>query len=331
MKTNHFLLGLMAGFSLLACEPVSSEKEGFTTTYEAPFPNETVSEPTIFHPGTVSTLIDKFNTSFSPDGNTIYFTATSQKLGITGIAFQHFENGNFQQPEFVPFVSHDIPVADVHISPDGKRMLYATFKDYEGKPEGFNFNLWVSEFDGNQWQEPKPLGAPFQSQGNEFYPIMVDDGSIYFNSDRTGNSDLYCSRLVNGEYQEPQPLPSNINTPEREADAFFARDESYVIFVRVDAEDGFGNSDLYISFNNGDGSWTDPKNMGERVNSSGIDGSPYVTPDGKFLIFTTSRQAEGLKERAMANYDAFAEAATGPDNGSLNHYYFSFNPDDFRD
>ena len=286
--------------------------------------------PVVFYPNVVSTAIDKFNTSFSPDGKTIYYTATSQKLGITGIAYQKFINGTFSKPEFVPFVSHDIATADVQISPEGNRLLFTTFKAYEGKPEGFNFNLWQSTLKEGVWQEPTPIGGPIASTANEFYPVLTANGSLYFNSDITGNSDLYYAKFENGSYETPIPLPKNINSPNKEADAFIAQDESFLIFVRVDEPDGFGNSDLYISFNKGENKWTNPVNMGETINSDQIDGSPYVTPNGKYLIFTSGRIVPKIKEEAMGSYSNFKSTITSSDNGSLNFFIVRLHLDDYR-
>ncbi len=316
--------------SFLACFHATQGQESMK--YDHPYKADTIiHNPTKFFPEVVSTQVDKFNTSFSPDGKTIYYSATSQKLGVTGIAFQKFENGNYKKPEFLPFSSVDIPITDVHISPDGKMMYFSTFKDYEGKPEGFNFNIWTSKLKNGQWQTPTPLGPPIASSGNEFYPIQTNDGTIYFNSDKSGNSDIYCSKFENGEYQEPVRLPDNINSARREADAFIARDESYLIFVRVDEPDGFGNSDLYISFRKVESEWTDPINMGEEVNSDQVDGSPYVTPDGQYLIFTSGRKSEGVRERAMKSYEDFHSIVSSSDNGSLNFYIVNLDLDKYRD
>lgn len=289
-----------------------------------------VHKPLKFYPEVVSTSIDKFNTSFSPDGNTIYYTATSQKLGITGIAYQKFENGIFSPPQFVPFVSADIPMTDVQISPDGNLMLFSTFKDYEGKPEGFNFNIWTSEFKNGKWQQPTPLGSPIASSGNEFYPVMTNNKNIYYTSDQGGNSDIFFSRFQDGQYQEPIKLPDNINSEKREADAYVARDESYIIFVRVDEPDGYGNSDLYISFREGEIKWSDPVNMGQDINSKQIDGSPYITPDGNYLIFTSGRMSENIKDRAIESYKDFRTFISSSENGSLNFYIVNLNLDKYR-
>ena len=120
---------------------------------------------------------------------------------------------------------------------------------------------------------------------------MTNNNTIYFTSDRGGNSDIYLSRFHEGQYLEPLKLPDNINSNKSEADAFVAGDESFIIFVRVDEPDGYGNSDLYISFKENEMEWSDPINMGEDINSKMIDGSPYVTPDGKYLIFTSGRMS----------------------------------------
>ncbi len=315
-------LSLIAFVGFFSC---ADQEGGFkgknTKTFGHPYRADSMLlRPTKFRPEIVSTKLDKYNTSFSPDGNTIYYAVTSQKLGITGIAFQKFENGRFSRPEFVPFVSADSPMTDVQISPNGNMMLFSTFMDYEGKPEGFNFNIWTSELKNGEWQQPIPIGFPISSTGNEFYPVMINDGSIYFCSDKEGNSDIYKSRLENGTYQPPIRLPDNINSEGREADAFVSRDESYIIFVRVDEPDGFGNSDLYISFRINENEWTDPVNMGEEVNSHYIDGSPYVTPDENYLIFTSNRVPEGIKKRAIKSYGDFEAISSSSENGSLNFY-----------
>tara|TARA_R110001592_G_scaffold207944_8_gene458926 strand:+ start:2765 stop:3772 length:1008 start_codon:yes stop_codon:yes gene_type:complete len=329
---NRILTLLISSLVALSCyNKKELNKEQEIKTINHPYKTDAIIHtPIKFQPEIISTKIDKFNTSFSPDGNTIYYTVTSQKLGVTGIAFQKFKDGNFSEPEFVPFVSADIPIADVQISPDGKLMLFSTFKDYQEKPEGFNFNIWVSEFKNDNWQEPQPIGFPIASKGNEFYPVMTNNKTIYFNSDRSGNSDIYFSRFQNGKYDDPIRLPDNINSQRREADAFVAKDESFMIFVRVDEKDGFGNSDLYISFRETETKWSDPINMGEDVNSDQIDGSPYVTPDGNYLIFTSGRIVEGVKEKAAKSYKDFISIYSSSDNGSLNFYIMSLDLDKYR-
>ncbi|WP_299525772.1 hypothetical protein [Winogradskyella sp.] len=327
---NRFIAFLLI-ISLACSDKKEASKKRHLETLSHPYKIDSIlHKPIKFHPEVVSTHVDKFNTSFSPDGQTIYYTVTAQKLGVTGIAFQKFEKATFGSPEFVPFVSSDIPVTDVQISPDGNLMLFSSFKDYEGKPEGFNFNIWTSELKNGQWQEPKPLGFPVSSSGNEFYPVMTNNKNLYFSSDKEGNSDIYLSRFLDGEYQEPVRLPDNINSKKREADAFVANDESFMIFVRVDEPEGYGKSDLYISFKKNQTEWSDPINMGKDVNSNEIDGSPYVTSDKAYLIFTSGRITKGIKKSAAKSYKNFISTISSSKNGSLNFYIMNLDLDKYR-
>ncbi len=76
-----------------------------------------------------------------------------------------------------------------------------------------------------------------------------------------------------------------MNTEFSEHDPFVAPDESYLIFTST-RPGGFGREDLYIGYKKVDGSWTEPKNMGKTINSSGVDFCPMLSPDGKYLFFT---------------------------------------------
>jgi hypothetical protein len=75
-----------------------------------------------------------------------------------------------------------------------------------------------------------------------------------------------------------------INSELREFCPFVARDESYLMFARTVPEER-GRSDLFNSFRDADGTWTEPVNMGDTVNSLHNETSPVVTPDGRYLFF----------------------------------------------
>jgi len=96
------------------------------------------------------------------------------------------------------------------------------------------------------------------------------------------------TELINGRWTKPAPLPLNLNTEYSEFDLQIAPDESYIVFVsnRPGWHDVMGNhNDLYVSFRRMDGSWTEPKNLGEEVNTVG-GVALTLTYDGKYLLFT---------------------------------------------
>lgn len=133
------------------------------------------------------------------------------------------------------------------------------------------------------WSEIKKLGTPFDS-----LPIMrltASSKATYFfdefKEDFTG--DIRYSRLINGKYEEPKLLGKKINTG-KSFHPFIAPDESYLLFDSK-REGGYGDSDIYISFLQQNGSWGKPINLGDKINTKAWEASASVTPDGKYLFF----------------------------------------------
>ncbi len=94
--------------------------------------------------------------------------------------------------------------------------------------------------------------------------------------------------MINGKHTTVENLGAPVNTKYDELDPFIASDESYLIFCSKTL-DGYGGFDLYITFQKSDGRWTEPVNMGEGINSSAYDWVPYVTADGKYFFFNSTR------------------------------------------
>lgn len=134
------------------------------------------------------------------------------------------------------------------------------------------------------WSAMKSLGAAFEE-----IPIMrltaSSKGTLVFDeATRDGNGMLRYSRLVNGKREAPKAFDKEINTGKWTAHPLIAPDESYLIWD-TELEEGYGDSDMYISFKQEDGSWGKAINFGNTINTDGEDGGGYVTPDGKFLSY----------------------------------------------
>jgi len=138
------------------------------------------------------------------------------------------------------------------------------------------------------WSEPQRLPYPINTDDyHDANPCFTRDGMLYYTSQRVGGfgrSDLYRSALIDGEYREVENLGSVINTEFSEFDLQIAPDESYIVFVS-DRPGGYEGVDLYVSFRKKDGSWTEPKNLGEEVNTVG-GVALTLTSDSKYLLFT---------------------------------------------
>jgi len=103
--------------------------------------------------------------------------------------------------------------------------------------------------------------------------------------------DIYQVRNINGVYSAPERLDDNINSSYMDLSAFIDPEENYIIFAS-DRPGGYGGTDLYISSKDTDGSWKGAINMGEPVNSSAGEDSPFVSADGLYLFFNSDRHQQ---------------------------------------
>ena len=183
-----------------------------------------------------------------------------------------------------------------------QRILFASTLPLSGEMESGGFRLWqVTRVDGG-WSAPEPLRIADEPAGGKGYPSLAADGTLYFSSmpEGTRNSDIYRAAPAGEGYATPEKLPPPVNTDRFEGDAYVDRQERFVIFAAFHREGGLGESDLHISFRCG-AEWSEPANPGPDVNSAGFDGSPWVTPDDRFLLFTSSRPTDESGEPDFFN------------------------------
>jgi hypothetical protein len=161
-------------------------------------------------------------------------------------------------------------------------------------------NIWISERQsGDKWGEPY-LVQGLEGQGWDGHARLLDDGSIFFASDRAGGAgmvDLYQATRENGGWRiENMDV---LNSGVSESDFYIPPDGSYIIFTRYDPQTD--DLDLYMS-EYAEAQWSPPKPI-TVVNTRDWQLSPVVTPDGKYLIYMDGRDG-GLRTAAMSEIRA---------------------------
>lgn len=248
--------------------------------------------PIKFEVGNITTSGIEYGGSLSLLKEEIYYTKASSDFSTRNILVSKFNKDSFGSPKEVEFGGVIFNNAsDVRISENGNTVYFKMRGNILNDSVRRDGNIWKSKRVGGVWQQAEMLPKQINSKLDEFYPAITNSKNLYFSRELKDTSyDIYVSRYENGLYQEAERLPSYINTNLLESDAYIAPDESYMIFVRMYADDGLGVSDLYISFKEND-VWSQPKNM-TSLNSPGVDGSPFVTSDGKYLFFTSTRDSD---------------------------------------
>ncbi len=247
------------------------------------------SIPTLFAPGVISTCKEHSAALFTPDGEELYFG----RMFPAAIYFMKQVDGEWTIPRVVSFSGEFIDLYP-HLSPDGERIVFSSNRPVRegGAPlAGPRLHLWMVERAETGWSEPRHLGPVVNSGVRQGSSAVTRDGTLYFNrrdSSHPGNStDIFRSRPTDGEYMTVENVGHVINSNSPDHSPYVAPDESYIIFSSF--RGGYGKSDLFISFKRSDGLWSQPRNMGARINSPAKEEYPHVTPDGRYLFFNSNR------------------------------------------
>lgn len=236
--------------------------------------------------------------TISQDGNEAYITVQNPTEERRTICRLNRTNGVWSSPIPASFsgIHKDI---EPYFSPNNLRLYFASNRPNKFEKENYDIYYVERIHKDSTWSEPINVGLPVNTASNEFYPAITISGNLYFTCVKPhnkGKDDIYFSQWTNGSYSEPLALDSTINTPGYEFNSFVAPDESYLIFSGYNRSDGLGSGDMYISFRSQNGTWTEAKNIGKKINSKYMDYCPFVDQKNQVLYFTSRRNAEQKEE-----------------------------------
>ncbi len=284
----------------------------------------------LFAPGIISSGMADRDIAISPDLKEIYYSVLEKPH--YSIVFMRKEGDAWTRQEIAPF-SGQYDDCEPQFSPDGKRLYFCSNRPLDGVGEPKDYDIWFVERSGNTWSEPQNPGSPINSEKNEFYPSMTNEGTIYFTSHTMS---LYRSRWKNGSYSTPEKLSDKVNSGRGEYNSFISPDESYLIFTSHGWDKGVGRGDLFICYRKNDDSWSKAVNLGTGVNSVVADMCPTVSPEGKYLFFSSMRTIEKFDPNPVKSFDELQTNSQKPQNGRMDIYWVDASiieqsrPEDFK-
>lgn len=248
--------------------------------------------PILFAPGIVSTQhFEHSSITISPDGNEIYWTRIEMPLSPDNphkIMFSKRIDGMWSVPEEASFsglYSNDCPV----FSPDGSRIYFYIKEELENGER--NFNIVYCERENDEWGEIKRLSSEINTSSEEGSVSFTDSGEMFFSRYKEEENAylLYKSKLQNEIFGTPELVfeeKTHINV-----NPFINGAGDILLFGSVNRPNGTGqnNSDLYVSFLLDDGSWSEPVNLGETINTTSNERFPSLSNNGKYLFFVSNR------------------------------------------
>mgnify|MGYP006398107469 CR=1 FL=1 len=215
-------------------------------------------------PGDVNTAYHESSTTFSKDGNTMYFTRNNfnndkkrrgkdKTLGLKIYKATKGADESWGNVEEVPFNSDDYNTAHPTITPDGKYMIFASDMPLAGEQidkkdkKRRESDLWYVTLDENGVMgDPVNMGTIINTEGKETFPYVSPQNILYFSSNGhmgLGGLDVFSVDLngkdVSGDFR-------NLGEPTNSAfdDFAFVYDEERKLgFVSSNRDGGKGSVD----------------------------------------------------------------------------------------
>jgi outer membrane protein OmpA-like peptidoglycan-associated protein len=157
--------------------------------------------------------------TFSQDGGTLYFTR-SDLQGGTRRGFDDKNNTRLKiyradwlsekwvVGEELPFNDSKFSTCHPSLSRSEDTLVFSS-----DRPGGFGgMDLWFAIRDGKSWSEPQNLGQDINSAGNEVFPTLHADGTLYYSSDFVagyGGLDILSAK----KNVEGWGMPENMGAP----------------------------------------------------------------------------------------------------------------------
>lgn len=258
--------------------------------YPQPAPD---TMPLVFLPGIVSTDTLDFNSTFSVDGKTFYFSRSHNRKYV--IFETTYKNNKWQEPVISPLFDTLYSNTDPFIAPDSA-LYFISNRPKDKNDTTADHDIYRLVKQPNGYGAPEYLNG-VNSDSTEYYVSVSRPGNVYFSSYREGNLDLFMSRKTSAGYEKPVNLGATINTTYDEHDPLIAPDESFLVFPS-DRPGGLGEADLYISHQT-NGQWQQPVALGHGINTKRYEYCPYLTPDGKFFFFSSEFQVKWITSNVL--------------------------------
>lgn len=157
------------------------------------------------------------------------------------------QEGGWKEIPFAYNKVSEYSVGHAALSPDGSILYFVS--DMPGGQGGTD--IWYCErtADGS-WAQPVNAGPVVNSAGDEMFPSILADGTLYFSSDGwigMGNLDIFRSAGEKGSWEKPVNLgfPINSSADDFAFTVYSTEDYTDLGYISSNRKDGAGNDDIY--------------------------------------------------------------------------------------
>jgi outer membrane protein OmpA-like peptidoglycan-associated protein len=188
--------------------------------------------------------------TFSADGNTVYFTRNNFTDGVRGRSLERItklkiyvskrSQTGWSDPTEFKHNSDQYSTGHPTLNNDGTKLYFTC-----DKPGGFGgTDIYMSRMTNGEWSSPVNLGPGINTEGNEMFPFIHTDGTLYFSSDGhpgLGGLDVFEASQKDGFFYKVENTGYPLNSG----------GDDFGILVNPEKDRG------YVSSNRGEGQGKD--------------------------------------------------------------------------
>jgi len=168
---------------------------------------------------------------------------------------------------------------------DSKQLIFTR------RVRGLNEDFFETYNKNGVWSEAKPLKGNINTNFNEGAQSISQDGQwLIFTGcnfpEGYGSCDLYISYLTPDGWSAAENMGNVINTDQWESAPSLSPDKRDLYFASS-RFGGYGGIDIYVS-HLVKGKWSEPENLGPKINTISDEGSPFIHADNQTLYFTSA-------------------------------------------
>ena len=179
-------------------------------------------------------------------------------------------------------------------SPDGNVLFFARKGDPKNVSASF-YDIWVSyRQSDNTWSKAENIGKPLNNGGDNLAIALTPDGNTLlvegiYNGDGSFKTDAGIS--VSYKTKMGWTIPKEVKIKNfynrNEYESYAPSVDRKTLVMSVERDDSYGSKDLYVSFAQNDGTYSEPKNLGSVINTYENEGTPFLAADNVTLYFYT--------------------------------------------
>ena len=242
-----------------------------------------------FRKGAYSEAFDFLKNSNNPDSilsSSIQFALEQSDRDSTFVMSELPKEVNRFQFQYLPVLTID-----------GRTLIYTGRKD-----EHSDEDIFISQFDGENWTEGESISNVINSPYNEGACSISADGRILVltaceGRQTVGNCDLYISTKQGEEWSKLKNLGKTVNSRFWDSQPSLSADGKTLFFVSR-RPGGEGGRDIWMSrFVNE--KWTEPENLGAPINTKRDETTPFIHVDDSTLFFSSNGHV------GMGGYDLY--------------------------